>query len=160
MASLIFALTAVDWQAVAAIMTFLAVIVALIPIWKDTRRTHAQARNLRLRIGAKLLLLRPSLAKIFLSPGHPSVVQSSVLTPARFQEVVRELELMMSQTSVLEADEHDQLGVTILNLTVAVPLYGSSDLTAASAKNSLELIDSTMKAFEKHGLLTREVNKP
>lgn len=152
--------TSADWQAIAAIGTFLAVLVALIPIWKDARRTKAQARNLRLRFGAKLLLLRPSLANIFLSPGHPSVVQSAVLSPSGFQQVVRELEVMMSQTSVLEADEHDQLGVTFLNLAVAVPLYGSPAMTAASAKNTLELIDSTIKAFEKHGLLTSEIYKP
>ena len=152
--------TSVDWQAVAAIGTFLAIFVALIPIWKDARRTKAQARNLRLRFGAKMLLLRPSLANIFLGPGHPSVVQSAVLSPAGFQQVVRELEVMMSQTLVLDAGEHDQLGVTILNLTVAAPLYGSPAMTAGSAKNTLELIDSTMKAFEEHGLLTKEVNAP
>jgi hypothetical protein len=150
----------VDWQAVAAIGTFLAIIVALIPIWKDARRTQAQARNLRLRFGAKLLLLRPSLANIFLGPGHPSVVQSAVLSPAGFQQVVRELEVMMSQASVVDADEHDELGVTVLNLAVAVPLYGSPAMTAASAKNTLERVDLTMKAFEKHGLLTSEVNEP
>jgi hypothetical protein len=152
--------TSVDWQAVAAIGTFLAILVALIPIWKDARRTEAQARNLRLRFGAKMLLLRPSLANIFLGPGHPSVVQPAVLSPAGFQQVVRELEVMMSQTSVLDAGEHDQLGVAILNLAVAAPLYGSPAMTAMSTKNTLELIDSTMKAFEKHGLLAREVNEP
>jgi len=66
---------------------------------------------------------------------------------------------MMSQTSVLEADEHDQLGVTFLNLAVAAPLYGSPAMTAASAKNTLELIDSTMKAFERHGLLSSDIHK-
>jgi len=76
--------TSADWQAIATIGTFLAVLVALIPIWKDARRTKAQAKNLRLRFGAKLLLLRPSLANMFLSPGHPSVVQSAVLSPSVF----------------------------------------------------------------------------
>jgi hypothetical protein len=33
-------------------------------------------------------------------------------------------------------------------------------MTAASAKSTLELIDSTMKVFEKHGLLTSEIYKP
>ena len=64
---------------------------------------------------------------------------------------------MLSQTSVLEPDEHDQLGKTIINLMLGAPLYGSTSMQAASAKNLIEMIDLTRNLFVSHGLM---MNKP
>ena len=49
------------WQAVASIATFAAVIVALIPIWREWFRQKAHARSLRIRLCCDLTTLRPSL---------------------------------------------------------------------------------------------------
>ena len=155
-----FFLRSLDWQAVAAIGTFLAVIVALIPIFLNARREKAQARNLRVRFGTKLLNLRPSIANILLGTQRPTVLQSAVLSSTDFRQVVWDLNSMMSIASVLKPDEHDQLGVTLINLGLAASLYGTKDLTPQSAKNILGLIDSTLKLFEKNGLLVSKVSKP
>ena len=48
----------ITWEAVAAIA---AVVVALIPIWREAQRQKVHARGLRIRLYSKLTLLRPSL---------------------------------------------------------------------------------------------------
>lgn len=135
-----------DWQAVGAIGTFLAVIVALLPIWIDCRRKRVQAKNFRLRLGSKLLLLRPYLVAVAYNkppPGRP-------LSAEEFRGVATEMEIMMSQSSVLEADEHDLLGATVAKLVLLTPRYHYEEDKPAT-KSIVEDIDSTIRSFEKHG---------
>ena len=77
-----------------------------------------------------------------------------------FSRVLLELNGLMSQSSVLEADELDALGVTLLNLAAVEALYGSPALTSETARAVLTLITRTMKLFEKHGLLAGPVDVP
>jgi hypothetical protein len=99
-----FLLTRVNWAAAA---TFCVVLVALYPILRDHRRSKSQARNLRLRIGAKLLMLKPSFNALLMSSEHPSRTPDAEFDGNEFREIVRDIDALMAQTSVLEPDEHD-----------------------------------------------------
>lgn len=151
-------LTDITWQAVAAVATLVAVVVALIPIWRDAARRKSHARSLRLRLCSKLSLLRPSLNKV-IAGGH-SNYPAAVLTKDDFRETVRSIASMMQESAVLATDEQDQLGVAFANLEMASALYDSPLLTDESAKNTLALVDDAIAAMEKHGLLHGAVEKP
>jgi len=151
-------LTDVTWEAVAAIATFAAVVVALIPIWRDARRRKAHARSLRIRLCSKLTLLRPSLGRVVRGShaSHPA----AILTKDEFREAVHSIDAMMQETSVLEPDEQDRLGMAFANLEMAAGLYGTSELTADSAINVLALIDNAISTTQKYGLLHGPIDKP
>ena len=152
--------TSINWEAIAAIATFLAVIVALLPILKEGRRATALARNLRIRIGSKLILLRPTLISLSLRKGETEIVQPGVLSPTDFLIDVHELDAILGESAVLTPGEQDQLGVTMLNLNLLARLYYQGAITSETAQNVLELIDQTTKCVEKHGLLTTEISTP
>jgi len=67
---------------------------------------------------------------------------------------------MMTESSVLEPDEQDQLGLVLANLESLAVLYTTETLSADSAKNTLDLMDRAVAIMEKHGLLSGAVDKP
>lgn len=67
---------------------------------------------------------------------------------------------MMQESSVLETEEQDQLGMVLTNLEMAAALYNTNDFTTDSAKAILTLIDKAVAAMEKRGLLHGPVEKP
>lgn len=151
-------LSDIDWQSVAAIATLAAVLVALLPIWRDARRRRAHARSLRLRLCSKLTILRPSLGRI-VSGGHAEY-PGAILNRDEFREAVRSAAIMLQESAVLATEEQDLLGVVLANLEMAAGLYGTNDLAAESAKNVLDLIDQAVSAMGKRGLLHGRVDKP
>ncbi len=151
-------LTEITWQAVAAIATLAAVILALVPIWRDARRRKAHARSLRIRLCSKLTLLRPSLGRI-VQGGHARH-PAAVLGKDEFREAVRSIGAMMQETSVLDSEEQDRLGVAFANLEIAGGLYDTNEFHPQSAKNVLTLMDDAISAMEKHGLLHSAIEKP
>lgn len=146
------------WQGVAALATLVAVIVALVPIWRDARRRQAQARSLRLRLCSKLIVLRPSLGKI-LRAGRANY-PAAILTKDQFREVVRSIADMLNESSVLHPAEQDCLGLIIANLEMATALYETDLFTAESAQNILSLVDRATSVMSEHGLLHGDVAKP
>jgi len=57
-------LNEITWDTLAAVATFAAVLVVLIPIWREAYRRKAHARGLRIGLCSKLTVLRPSLRKV------------------------------------------------------------------------------------------------
>ncbi len=148
----------VNWQAVAALATLAAVLVALLPIFRDALRRKAQARSLRLRLSSKLTVLRPSLGTVIQAgrASHPA----AVLSPGAFREASRSVLEMMKESAVLEPEEQDQLGVVVANLEMAALLYGTEELHPDSATNVIDLIDRAVAVMSAHGLLHGRVEKP
>lgn len=148
----------IDWQALSAVGTLAAVLVALLPIWRETLRNRAKARSLRFRLCSKLTVLRPSLiaAGTQSTPNTPA----ALLSQDDFRQAVSSIGTMMQESSALNAAEQDQLGILLANLEVAALLYGTDDLHTESANNTLTLLDSAVAILFKHGLLTGEVIKP
>ena len=147
----------IDWQAVAAIATLAAVLVALFPIWRESARRKAQMRSLRLRINSRLGTLRPSLQQVITGQ---TPYPGAIFSKADFQAVVRAVAEMMQESSVLDVEEQDHLGVLIANLENTAVLYDTSDLHPESAKNILDLIDKCISIMSQHGLLQGRVDKP
>lgn len=148
---------AVNWQALAAVATFTAVLVALAPVWRESRRVKSRARSLRFRLCSKLTKLRPSLQVV--ADENAPVESSAILPEKEFAKVVQSISDMMKETEALESDEQDQLGLLLLNLELAAVLYFES-LDADSAKNILDLTDSVISTMNDHGLLTANIAKP
>ena len=146
--------TSINWTAVGAVATLLAVMVALLPIWREHKRVAGRARNLRLRAGAKLIRLRPTLAALAAPRHEPSKSSPGVLSPAAFLQYVRDLDAMQAEAEALAPDEQDQLGETMLNLNLLAPVYVRGAVTPDTASSVLGLIDATTHTFERHGLLT------
>ncbi len=48
----------IDWEAVSALATLAAVMVALLPLYREQRRQKGIARNLRARLAANLIVIR------------------------------------------------------------------------------------------------------
>ncbi len=151
-------LSDITWEAVAAVATLAAVIVALLPIWRNARRRKAHARSLRLRLCSKLTILRPSLGRV-VQRGHPNH-PGAILTKDELREAVRSVGAMLQESSVLQPEEQDQLGLVLANLEGAAVLYETSDFTAQTAQNILEVIDTAVSVMEEHGLLHGYVDKP
>ncbi len=150
-------LSEITWEAIAAMATLAAVIVALIPIC-EARRQKAHARGLRVRLCSKLTLLRPSLAKV-VQRGQANY-PTAILSKEEFREVVHSIGTMLQESSVLEPDEQDRIGLVFANLQMAAGLYATPDLIEDSAKNVLALIDGAISVMEKRGLLHRPVEAP
>lgn len=147
----------VDW---AAWITLCAVLVALYPIVRDHRRTKAQARNLRRRIGASLLKICPSLKAIILPEGHPDITAEAILSKEDFQDTVREIGVLLEQGTILEADELDQLGVTNMHLVLSSQIYKTPKLSCEMATQVLQLLDKAIDLMSSHGLYTTNIYKP
>ena len=151
-------LASINWQAVAAIATLAAVVVALLPIYREALRRNAQARSLRIRISSQLTALRPSLGAVVQrgTTSHPA----AVLSRKAFQEAIRSLAGMMQESSVLKRDEQDHLGVVLANIQMTALLYETPELKGDSAQNVLGLIDNALAIMGEHGLLHGRVKKP
>ncbi len=67
---------------------------------------------------------------------------------------------MMQESSVLQPEEQDRLGMAFANLEMAAPLYDTTDFTIDSAKAILTLIDQSVSVMEQRGLLQGPVDKP
>jgi hypothetical protein len=150
-------LSQLDWAAVA---TFCVVLVALYPIYKSYKRGKLQARKLRLQIGTKLLLIRPSLGGL-LRPDKRT--PDAELNSEQFQDIIRDINNLMSQPSTieLEPDELDQLAMTILNLNASAKLYNTPSLEKETVKNLLDLVDKSLILFESYGLTKKKkLEKP
>lgn len=148
----------INWEALTAIGTFAAVLVALWPIYKEALRNRAQARSLRFRLCSKLTILRPSLAAVVNS--GVATTPAAALSQDEFREAVGSVEAMMQESAALVPPEQDQLGVVLANLEMAARLYGTTELHPDSASNTLSLIDQAVAIMSEHGLLTGKVISP
>jgi hypothetical protein len=129
-----------NWTALGAIATFLAVLVALWPIWRTRRRERDIAGSLRLRVLTELAALRHSV-ELRTNPGHMEA-------PGTF---VRETEVRAQILSVLLAEVH-LLDATEWSLVHAVHeklvvQRAIGRLPTADARKLLDLIDQTTQTL-------------
>jgi hypothetical protein len=66
----------------------------------------------------------------------------------------------MQESTVLETDEQDQLGILLINLESISLVYGTESFTAALAKDILPLVDRAINVMSDHGLVKGSVDKP
>lgn len=136
----------IDWQAVSALATLAAVLVALWPTIGNELRRRAIARNLRARFLTQMILLRPVIARRFtntkLGPLTQEPLNSDEAKP------IRAIEEMFAQTHMLRAKEHDLVTAVVTNL---LAFHGASPVSPETARNVLGLLDQTIQLLEKGG---------
>ncbi len=133
-----------NWQAIAAVATFCAVLLALYPIWQGEIRRRAQASNLRFRLLIQLTLLRPMIARRF---------QDTELGPQTSTGLIEEeaqavgvLEAFLAQAHILNPKEHDLVATAVTNLILSRPVQR---LEPNTARNILASIDQARDELEK-----------
>lgn len=132
----------IDWQAIAAIATLSAVIVALIPTFTESKRREAVARNVRLRLLAYLMVLREVAKKC--SPEYTIILSEEEL------KVLHALSSMMSELSVLEQDEHDRLWQLMADLKYLEAYPGTVNRMDKNTVSAIEeIINMLGKTIEK-----------
>jgi hypothetical protein len=140
----------VNWQAVAAIGTLAAVVVALWPIYCQWWRDRAAAAHLRYRILTALGLLRPVAGRRFGNfPPWPRT--SDGLSPNE-KDLVWSIEQLFSQAHLLTSKEQDKLGIVLVNLAAVARL---PSIPPDFARSLLDAIDDGVRFFEKQRFLRR-----
>ncbi|GAN33172.1 MAG: hypothetical protein UZ01_01902 [Candidatus Brocadia sinica] len=102
--------------------------------------------------------MRPSLGRV-VQGGHINY-PAAVLKKEEFREAVRSIGAMMQESSVLEPEDQDRLGMAFANLEMTAGLYDTPELTVDSTKDVLALIDKAVSVMEKCGLLHGPVQAP
>ena len=150
----------VKWEAWGTFVAVAVVLLALWPIFQGWKRDHAHARSLRIRIGALLVNLNPTLED-WKNPERGTMTGS--LSPRQFQQVISDLHILMKESPVLEVEEQDQLAVVLGNLSALAVVYQngtSGDMLAETAGNQRKVIDDLQAIFSKHGILSGSVDVP
>ncbi len=144
----------VNWQAIAAVATFFAVLVALYPIVRGEFRRRAQARNLRVRLLVQLTRIRPMLARRFQdTPLGPYTTGGLTGDEG---DVVNLLDTLLSQSHILESKEHDLVSIAVANLVLARSV---KSITPDTARHILNLIDQARDELEKSKFLHGKLPK-
>ncbi len=116
----------IDWEAISAIATFAAVLLALYPIWNEDKKRRLMAANLRGRALIKLHLLRHPLELL-----SQQTLETRRIGKSKFSDeelnAIRTLEAMLPSATVLHPDEQDSLIITIGHLGLIVSLMQSHE---------------------------------
>lgn len=140
----------VRWDALAAIATFLAVLAALYPIHAGFRRVKAHAKVVRMRFALKLIALRPTLIRL---DDSTAIGPVECMGTDSFMCLVADLDPLLADAVVLDAEEQAQVALTFLQLGHFARSYQRLDIMARhGARSQLKRIDETLRLFERHGL--------
>ena len=102
-----------DWQAIAAIATFAAVGVALLPTFREAVTRRKRAMALRSQLGVKLIALRPTLISMGRGPGG---LMAGRLSPGESRAGVQAVEGLFGSAEPLEPDEFNEVVRLLPNL--------------------------------------------
>ncbi|WP_057832814.1 hypothetical protein [Colwellia sp. TT2012] len=148
-----------NWRAISAVITTIAVIVALIPLYQSGLRNKAKAKNLRIRIAAKIFSLKPTLVSICEGKDYkfnPLVI----FTPTKLDEFLSDLTGLMKEAEVLEPDEQDLLSSYYINVELMIPLIKGEQLEKKGAESIQMIADRLTNTMEDYGLLHSEPHQP
>jgi hypothetical protein len=150
----------IDWQAIGAVVTALAVVVALLPVFMASSARKAKARNLRMRTAVKLTKLRPSIGVVAKPSSLASTPEFVLLSGDDLVRTVSELEALLRESEVLNPEEQDRLSQVVANLELMLPAMRAEKLSAEAAQSMLLLIDRAVAVLEEYGVLSSEPHQP
>jgi hypothetical protein len=134
-----------DWIAIQAIATFLVVVVALLPIFRDYFHRMEIAKNLRSRILSELMILSHQVE--CQRSKYPNIRDNDLVLLGKY---IGKLEILFPQAHILTAKEHDLLTALLLNLLV----FGRTALPDLQTISHLsDLLKQTFYQIEKKGFL-------
>lgn len=148
-----------NWQAIGAVATASAAIIALYPIYKGYFSRRSRAVNLRMRLVTKLFRMRPTLNQIAKPDDkvHPYFV---IMEPPQFNELNKELENLLAESETLEPTEQDRISQIVANLSLMIPAMETENLPQDGAMHIVTLIDEAINELESHGLVHGIIREP
>ena len=149
-------MTDYSWQAISAVVTLLAVLVALIPIFQAWSRRSSESKSLRLRLASKLIRVKSSL----LTNARDDTKGFLCLDYAECKELHLALENMLLEAHVLNPEEIDLLSQIHINFELCLPYIKSDSLSASSVETIVMLVDHFLVVIEENGLMTGKPLKP
>lgn len=149
----------IDWQAVGAVATAGAALVALVPIFRGFVARRSKARNLRIRLAVKIMQLRPSVARFLANPARddPHFLE---LSNQQLRQLADQLEMLLAEGECLSPKEQDRVSQVVANLQLMLPAMEVNQLPPDGAKSLLDLCDQSIALMEEHGLLHGEPEQP
>ncbi len=96
----------INWQGISALLTLLAVIVALLPTFKERRRKRKLVHNLRIRLLSNLVVLRSLIGRHL--GIEKSTLQLMILSDGE-RRAIYSLDAMSSELIILKPEEHDSI---------------------------------------------------
>jgi len=127
-----------DWNAAAAIATFAAVLVALVPIWREEGRRQQSTRALRLRLIAPLAAVYFAFEKV----AQQAPLPLAVPLDDNMMRLIARIDALVPQADLLEIDEMDMLAQVVTALNGAAVVRG---VTRDRFVETTELLDRTCK---------------
>lgn len=150
----------IDWEAIGAIATALATLVALFPIFSSAAARKSKARNLRIRVLVKLTKLRPAIGAIIVPSSLEVVPAHAILPPEELKNIAKELESLLIESEVLTPSEQDLLSQVVANFELMLPALSCNQLPAEGAKSVLAIIDKAIGVLEGNGIMKGEPYQP
>ena len=127
-----------DWQAISAIATAGAVLVALWPIYRDWAHTSSQAENLRSRLQLKLVEFYVELHVLAESASDDGDVQGG----RDWERILAGIEALLSGAAILDPDESSAVIETYLDL---YSLTMDQCRSLSDVRSALERVQKTGK---------------
>ncbi|MDH4164758.1 MAG: hypothetical protein OEW15_19020 [Nitrospirota bacterium] len=134
----------IDWTAASAIGTFMAVIVALHPIWEARRNQKTMAVSLRARALLKMYLLRDGLIRM-----QKGITWKAELN-AEELNAIQALEIIATNPTGLTLDEQESLLVSVGLLQTLSSLTQSAhvDKVPDKARETLSFLETFIKHLQ------------
>ena len=108
----------IDWHAVSAIAVLMAACVALVPVFRESRRGKRIGKVVRARMHAELVAVRPVVQEIF--DGIPA---TGGFTEAQNRAPVEALHILLGQAHFLKRRETAKVVNLVVTLGVAAKVY-------------------------------------
>lgn len=133
-----------NWEALSAIATTIAVVIALWPVYETWCNRRATAVNIRAQLFLYFTALRPSVARRFM--GTPLGPQTNEPLSGKDLELLQAIEALIPQAVILPSIEHDLVLALFTNLTL---MKMAPKLKPQTGKDVLALIDEVIKELLK-----------
>jgi len=138
----------VDWVAISACATWVVALLALYPIWNGYRQNRKRAAVLRMRIGVKIIRLKPTFLKI----ADMGYTESLVLDCNGLNLVLLDLQQMLKESYILKNEEQDLLSQLVSNFELLIPRIKVDEECSETSAKMLKVFEVIISVFEKNGV--------
>lgn len=132
-----------SWEALGAISTTVAVVLALWPAIDTWLKGRAVAANVRSQLLAHFTALRPTVARRFTNTGLGT--QTNQPLSEKELEPLRAIEALVPQTTALSSEEHDLVMAAFTNLIL---MKAMPEIVPKTGNDVLALIDQVRSKLQ------------
>jgi hypothetical protein len=133
----------IDWVAVSALATLAAVIVALLPLYREQRRQKGIARNLRVRLAANLIVVRDLVERhLNRTYSHGRGLSEGEI------DAIRSLDALIPELIILKKDEH--LPILMIIPDIKRLLADPAEIFKKFDRSSLDALNKILIILERN----------